>query len=573
MHKLLQLFARTQLIDSNGFSISQAGKKILQSSRIKSGWCLPPKWLRLLIFVVLVLGIFFRFVNLDRKVYWIDETYTSLRISGYTETELVQQLSERQITDIKNLQKYQRINSEHSVIDTIKGLAVEEPQLPPLYFVLARFWAQIWGNSVVAMRSLPSLINLLAFPCIYWLCLELFESPLTGWVAIAVFAVSPFQVLYAQEARPYSLWALTILLSSASLLRAMRLNTWRSWGIYAVTVVVGLYSYLYFALVAIGHGIYVLFNAIWRNRDKFAAFLLASGAGFLTFLPWIGVLIANWSNVANKTNWQQPEVPQPLSVLVRFWISNLSRVFIDFGLLENFPRIFSILLQLTILILIVFLGYTIYFLCRHTYKQVWLFILTLIGTTALALIGTDLISGGMKSTVSRYLVPSYIGFQLAVAFLLATQITATSISAKTQKLWQFVAIALLTVGVISCAISSQAETWYTKYTSYDNPRVAHMINSASQPLLLAQIQADSINFNELGTLISLSYLLEPKVQLELVPKPNVISIPPGFSNIFLIHKPSRTLQTELEQKQNYKIADVYTNSFKDTLLWKLVKQR
>ena len=31
------------------------------------------KWLRFLIVVVLVLGIFFRFANLGKKVYWIDE--------------------------------------------------------------------------------------------------------------------------------------------------------------------------------------------------------------------------------------------------------------------------------------------------------------------------------------------------------------------------------------------------------------------------------------------------------------------------------------------------------------------
>src|SRR6478672_10132474 len=41
---------------------------------------------------LLVLGIYFRFVNLDRKVYWLDETHTSLRISGYTEPEFIQEI-------------------------------------------------------------------------------------------------------------------------------------------------------------------------------------------------------------------------------------------------------------------------------------------------------------------------------------------------------------------------------------------------------------------------------------------------------------------------------------------------
>ena len=41
--------------------------------------------------VVILTGIFFRFTNLDRKAYSFYESLTSLRISGYTWTEMVQQ--------------------------------------------------------------------------------------------------------------------------------------------------------------------------------------------------------------------------------------------------------------------------------------------------------------------------------------------------------------------------------------------------------------------------------------------------------------------------------------------------
>ena len=53
---------------------------------------LIPSWLRFLIIVLLVMGILFRFFNLDGKVYSHDETYTSLRISGYTVDEAKQQI-------------------------------------------------------------------------------------------------------------------------------------------------------------------------------------------------------------------------------------------------------------------------------------------------------------------------------------------------------------------------------------------------------------------------------------------------------------------------------------------------
>jgi len=41
--------------------------------------------------VVILTGIFFRFTNLDRKAYSFDESLTSLRISGYTWTEMMPQ--------------------------------------------------------------------------------------------------------------------------------------------------------------------------------------------------------------------------------------------------------------------------------------------------------------------------------------------------------------------------------------------------------------------------------------------------------------------------------------------------
>ncbi|HEY9658481.1 MAG TPA: hypothetical protein V6C65_08535, partial [Allocoleopsis sp.] len=37
------------------------------------------KWLVYGMIGLLILGIFFRFYHLDQKVYWVDETHTSLR--------------------------------------------------------------------------------------------------------------------------------------------------------------------------------------------------------------------------------------------------------------------------------------------------------------------------------------------------------------------------------------------------------------------------------------------------------------------------------------------------------------
>lgn len=254
-------------------------------------WMISSARWRFLIAVLLVLGIFFRFVNLDRKIYWFDETYTSLRVSGYTEQEVIGQVFDGSIISVEDLLKYQHTNPEKNLANTIESLAKEDAQHGPVYYIIVRLWVQWFGNSPAVTRSLSAFISLLVFPCIYWLCLELFESPIVGWTAVALIAVSPFHVLYAQEAREYSLWTVTILLSSAALLRAMRLKTKASWRTYAAILALSLYTFLFTGLVALGHGIYVALTERFRLTKISIAYLLSSLAGLLAFLPWLLVVI------------------------------------------------------------------------------------------------------------------------------------------------------------------------------------------------------------------------------------------------------------------------------------------
>jgi uncharacterized membrane protein len=512
----------------------------------------------------LVLGVFFRFVNLDQKVYWEDEAFTSLRISGYTWAEVVQQDFNGRVIGIEDLQKYQRPNLEKSWIDTVKSLAIEDSPHPPLYYLIARFWVQWLGNSVAVTRSLSAVLSLLAFPCIYWLCLELFESPLVGWVAMALIAVSPFHVLYAQEAREYSFWIVIILLSSATLLQAMRLNTRLSWGMYAVSVAVGLYVYPFTGLVVIGHGIYIAVIERFRVNKTVTAYLLASLVGLLAFVPWIVTIIVNLSQAQGRTTYTVKTLP--LLSLVGIWVENLSRIFLDVGLDDLDSNKLLTYWLIPVLILLVIVVYSIYFLCRHTPKRVWLFILTGIGIAGLALVLPDLILGGRRSSVMRYVTPCYLGIQLAVAFLLASKITYFSVTIWRRRLWQVVMVTLISCGVLSCAISSQAEAWWNKGTGDIYLQVASIINQANYPLVISDSN-DLIAARE----VSLSYRLAQKVRFLLVVEPNLpkIQIPEDFSDLF-VFDPSQALQEQIEQLQNRKLEPVHKGSTK-TWLWRVEK--
>lgn len=513
--------------------------------------------LQFLLLVILIIGIYFRFLNIEQKVYWPDETFTSLRIAGYTENEVVEHLYNGELIKLEDLQKYQHLNSEKSIEDTIKGLAIEEPQHTPFYYSMVRGWVQLFGDSVGTIRSLSAWISLLAFPGIYWLCIELFKSPVTGWVAIALLSISPFHVVYAQEARPYSLWTVAILLSSAALLRAIRLRKNLSgWGIYTATVIISLYSFLFSVLVIISHGIYVFAIERFRITKTVIAYLIASFIGLLTLVPWLYVVTANISQTQTTTNWSAAKVS--LFALLTMWAGNFSRIFFDLGLgskdtLSKFLPLIPIILAILLLI-----GYAIYFAIRQTPKSVWLFILILGSVTFIALVIPDLILGGRRSGVARYPIPCYLAIQLAVAHLIATRITYHP----RQKLWQIVLIVLLTSGIFSCTISSQAQVWWNKgpeQTKY-NPQIAQIVNHTAKPLLVSDAKLDIVQ--------SLGYLLEPKVQLQLVIEPQIPKIADNFSDIFL-YRPSSTLRSGIEQAQGYKTKPAYQDS--EIWLWKLSK--
>ncbi len=534
-------------------------------------WAFPPKGLRFLVIVLLVVGVFFRFVNIDRKVYWFDETFTSLRISGYTEKEAIAQLCNGQEIGIEDLQKYQHLTPGRTLTDTLKSLALEDPQHPPLYYVMTRFWVQWFGSSVAVIRSLTALFSVLALPCVYWLCLELFNSSLVGSVAVALLAVSPFHVLYAQEAREYSLWSLTTLLSSATLLRAMRLQTKLSWGIYAVTVALGLYTFLFSGFVTIAHGIYVFAIERFRLTKTVIAYLLASLVGFIAFTPWLVVVLSQSAQINKTTGWTG-EVKISRLLLIKTWIVNLSYFFLDFdyGGIRGFEGSWlKLLVRCSSLFILIFVGYSIYFLCRKSPKQVWLFVITLIAMTALPLAIPDFISGGIRSQVPRYLIPCYLGIQLAVSYLLATQIFSTSITIGRQKLWQVIMVTLISAGVLSCTSISQAETWWYKDLNLYTPQVVRIINQTPQPLVITSCQSTW----PLGDEMALSHRLDPKVRLLLVKESNVPQIPNTFSDVFIynpfFNPPLPILRSKLEKEQKYKIEeDVYPKKLQ---LWKLTK--
>ncbi|NEP15735.1 MAG: hypothetical protein F6J97_02395, partial [Leptolyngbya sp. SIO4C1] len=387
--------------------------------------------LRSLILIALIAGLVFRFGHLDRKVYQHDEAFTSMRISGYAKTDIEQQLFTGRVITAADIDRYQRPGPDRNLADALRVLA-DYAEHPPLYYLMTRFWAQAFGSSVATVRSLAALISLLIFPSLYWLCRSLYGSPKPAWIAIALVAVSPLHVLYAQEARQYSLTAVMTVLTSAVLLFALRRRTWLSWLAYAGALTLGLYSNLLFGLVALAHAVYVV--GAWRKL--LWRYLQATALAVAAFVPWIAVVIVSFYRIRRFTRNSELDLP----ALVKWWARNANNLFFDFHpSLEPYdPLRFDDVFLAPLAVALI--AYALYVIYRQTPKRIWLLVwsLTLVPVLPLALM--DALQGGLRSTAMRYVIPACIGIQLAVAFLLAAKL---SVASRQRRIWQGAARRLL----------------------------------------------------------------------------------------------------------------------------------
>lgn len=179
--------------------------------------------------------------------------------------------------------------------------------------------------------------------------------------------------------------------------------------------------------------------------------------------------------------------------------------------------------------------------------------------TTLPLILLDIGLGGKRSGVTRYFVPSYLGFQISVAYFLATQLVPNSIPFLQRQFWKLVLIILLSLGIISYTNISPAQVWWSNGVSKIGqiPAITPIVDRTTKPLIISD--AGWVN------LVALSYNLNSNVKYELVSPKTFSKIPEGFSDYFF-YKPSQFLQKELKEK-GYQIQD---SSKSDTSwLWQL----
>jgi uncharacterized membrane protein len=461
-----------------------------------------------------LIGTFFRFYNIDRKVFWVDEIVSVMRINGYTESELVSRATlVKKTPELLELLHPSTSEPSRGISSTINSLAAEEPQHAPFYFVAAKLWAETFGDSIRSLRLFSALISMLALPCMYFLCMELFNSKIASRIGVALIALSPVQILYAQEIRDYSIWTVSMLFMSALLLFAIRLGTWSAWLSYCAALTVSLYIFPFSGLVALAQLVYLA--VLWRARQgpRVLRALASITLGFALFTPWLVIVLRNRSQVDRAMNpITGPQQHVGVFGTIRSLMGLIRTDFIDLNLLSS-PSI-NLILSIPAAILVF---YAFYLMIRDANARVWLFVVTLTLATAAPLVLADLLLSGTRTGVPRYFMPLFIGIDLCLTYVFAKMITQER-KPKMLVVWLSLAVVVLGARFVSCVAGSQARTWWNK-GEMNSIGVAESINSDASALLISD--------GFLQSALSVAQYLRPDVVILVRPLCYLCHLPPG----------------------------------------------
>jgi uncharacterized membrane protein len=553
-----------------------------------------------LITIVMFSGLFFRLGNLSDKVFWVDEVATAVRVSGYTIAQVTDDLLQQGVVDRQTLLSYQTINSDRTFSDSLDALT-KSPEHAPLYFLLTRLWMQWWGNSIAIMRSLSIVFSLLCLPCLYWLSQELFKRSQISWLAVGIMSISPFYVAYAQEARPYSLWTVGILLMGASFLRAIRLNSKSAWLIYSLCLIFSLYTSLFSSYIAFFQGIYLLLNLTKQRLSILKNYLTFLSIALLAFSPWIWVIINHLDLLQDNTSWMRDNFS--IADIIAVYIGTNLLIFGDLPLSQNsnpiqiavalviivisllggikiYPRWKNKPAKFTLCLLISMIGwlltkyiyldwttiigalvaicilslsaYSLYYLISKTNRDRWLYIICMMLALPLPLLIADIVNQGQSSTTPRYLIPWQLGIIIAVAYTLGSKLNNQYY--QQPKFWQLTIIAFLLLGIFSDMRNLSLSPFYQKGRNVNNPAIAKIINQHNSALVI-------VESTELMDAASVAYSLIPEVKYKVITLQENLHLcldkfNDQFDHIFLL-KPTRQLTQKLNQDPQIVLQKVY----------------
>mgnify|MGYP001274436922 CR=1 FL=1 len=472
-----------------------------------------------------------RFVHLDSKPYWYDEVYTSLRLSGSTKVDIFEQvgIEQHNFGDLTNFQCPPR---DGNLGNVLHGLITDDVH-PPLYFALLYYWIKVLGCTPGDLRLFSAILSLLLILASYVLTREIFCSEAIALLTTLLVTNSPIFLIYAQEARQYTLLVLLALSSSIFLCRYLdhKNTSIKNLICYVFLSTAGLYCHtLYYGVVA-GQLGYCLFNSVpfKRNHSLIKNILssirlskeiiLTVGLSFLLFLIWLlKVILVQGFKITVGADYTWKEFSR--QILWQRIVLNFTSIIHDFEspikseiLTQNVANVSLLDLNLNEILMIVFIPvillYSLWYTIRHSDRSRTV-LLGWLALPSILFLLKDLLLGGSAASIIRYQLLSVFGLYAALSFC-SIHLLKTLSSLGLKYLVTALIIILCQQQLTSNFNYLNASSWWSKYGDYQLYEFANRVHQSPQPIVVAEA-----NYREMVNLLKLSYVLDPKAPFQLL---------------------------------------------------------
>lgn len=217
----------------------------------------------IVLFLILLTGVFLRFKGLLFQSLWLDELI-SIMSSAPSE-------------------------SLGDIVAHYQG----DPH-PPLYFFILHFWMAIFGFNELSARLLTAIIGSLSVWSVYLLGKESFNKN-TGLIAAALTALNLFNLRYSQEVRPYIMFFLAAALAYLFFIRLLKEQTRKNIILYAAASAFMIYIHYFGLFILLSQAVFVLFYLFSEEgTDRLKIIKSFALSGVLTVIlysPWIPTVL------------------------------------------------------------------------------------------------------------------------------------------------------------------------------------------------------------------------------------------------------------------------------------------
>lgn len=167
---------------------------------------------------------------------------------------------------------------------------------PPMNAVLTRVWyglvrtltqyPVISEQNDFLIRLLPGLCAIASLPLIFLVGRRILGGDWAALFATFLFAVSPFQIYYAQELRIYAFYVLIGLLTLWAMIDALERDRWWAWALMTLGMTVMMYSHYVSVWNIFALNLFFVCS-VWAYRRLFWKWVAANAAMMALILPAI----------------------------------------------------------------------------------------------------------------------------------------------------------------------------------------------------------------------------------------------------------------------------------------------